>query len=304
MVDKSCEAMNVRFFINTKTRRIIYAEAGKEFVDFLFSFLSMPIGSVLKLVHESESNRRKNGSLSNLYDSMEKLPSQFMSTDKSQLLDPKFITTYSNKSLKIEGGKYYTCSYPDTTHSSSVFGSGLNFSATSSPFTGFSPFTTSSPTFATSSPFGGVPRENITPTPIKTEVTVVRTSTIHNMSTSNKDICVCGNPINRPLQLLQKRYISSGSSSQNAGQGQSGYVKEIAMFIITDDLKITGSSTSVIMTLLNQLNIKDLTELEERTTIVDRNKALKLLEASLVSTTVLSDVFAAEFSVPAEVSSS
>ncbi|GLJ10629.1 hypothetical protein SUGI_0132060 [Cryptomeria japonica] len=264
MADKSCEAMNVRFLINTKTRRIIYAEAGKEFVDFLFSFLSMPIGSVLKLVHESESNRRKNGSLSNLYDSMEKLPSQFMSTDKSQLLDPKFMTNYSNKSLKIEGGKYYACSYPDTTHSSSSFGSTGSF------------------TLGGPSLFGSLPRK-------------ISPSTIHNMSTSNKDICICGNPINRPLQLLQNSY-SSGSNSQNAGQGQSGYVKEIAMFIITDDLKITGSSTSVIMTLLNQLNIKDLTELEERTTIVDRNKALKLLEASLVSTTVLSDVFGAEFS--------
>ncbi|GLJ10624.1 hypothetical protein SUGI_0131990 [Cryptomeria japonica] len=72
MADKSSEAMNVRFLRNTRTQRIVYAEAGKEFVDFLFSFLSMPIGSILKLLYALESNR-KIGSVSNLYDSMEKL---------------------------------------------------------------------------------------------------------------------------------------------------------------------------------------------------------------------------------------
>ncbi|GLJ10630.1 hypothetical protein SUGI_0132070 [Cryptomeria japonica] len=84
MAVQSTEAMNVRFLIDTKTRRIVYAEAGKEFVDFLYCFLSKPLGSILKLLCESQSNR-KIGSVSNLYDSMEILPSQFTSTDKSQL---------------------------------------------------------------------------------------------------------------------------------------------------------------------------------------------------------------------------
>ncbi|GLJ10615.1 hypothetical protein SUGI_0131860 [Cryptomeria japonica] len=213
MADKSSEAMNVRFLINTKTQRIVYAEAGKEFVDFLFSFLSMPIGSILKLLYALESSR-KIGSVSNLYDSMEKFPSQFLITDKSQLLDPKFITPYFNNSLSIEA--------PAT----QIF--------------------------------------------VSVE--------------------------NHLVQLRQDTY-NSGSSSQTAGQGKSGYVKEMLTFIITDDLKIKGSSTITSITLLNQLNIKDLTDLEERTAIVDRNKALEILETSLISTTVLNDVFAAEFSL-------
>ncbi|GLJ10628.1 hypothetical protein SUGI_0132050 [Cryptomeria japonica] len=237
MAVQSTEAMNVRFLINTKTRRIVYAEA-KEFVDFLFSFLSMPLGYVLKLLCESQSNR-KIGSVSNLYDSMEILPSQFMSTDKSQLLDPKFVTSYSNNSLRIEGGKYYVCS------------SNMSYSS----------------------------------------------STTHNISTRNTDICVCGNRINCLVQLRQNTNTTTGSSSQTGGEGSSGYVKEMLIFIITDDLKIKGSSTITSITLLNQLNVKDLTELEERTAVVDSNKALKILEASLVSTTVLNDVFGAEFSL-------
>ncbi|GLJ10625.1 hypothetical protein SUGI_0132000 [Cryptomeria japonica] len=125
-------------------------------------------------------------------------------------------------------------------------------------------------------------------------------NTTHNMSTSNTDICICGKPINHLVQLRQNTN-TSGSSSQTAGQGRgqgnSGYVKEMLTFIITDDLKIKGSSTITSITLLNQLNIKDLTDLEERTAIVDRNKALEILEASLISTTVLNDVFGAEFSL-------
>jgi hypothetical protein len=30
---------------------------------------------------------------------------------KSQWLDPKFITSYSNSPLEIEGGDYYVCPY-------------------------------------------------------------------------------------------------------------------------------------------------------------------------------------------------
>ncbi|GLJ10627.1 hypothetical protein SUGI_0132030 [Cryptomeria japonica] len=251
MADKSSEAMNVRFMINTRTQRIVYAEAGKEFVDFLFSFLSMPIGSILKLLYALESNR-KIGSVSNLYDSMEKLSSLFLITDKSQLLDPKFITPYFNNSLSIEGGNYYVCSY--------LIGRGASASW------GYYDH-------------GGM-------------------NTTHNMSTSNTDICICGKPIDHLVQLRQNTN-TSGSSSQTAGQaqGNSGYVKEMLTFIITDDLKIKGSSTITTITLLNQLSIKDLTDLEERTAIVDRNKALEILEASLISTTVLNDVFGAEFSL-------
>ncbi|GLJ10626.1 hypothetical protein SUGI_0132010 [Cryptomeria japonica] len=98
-------------------------------------------------------------------------------------------------------------------------------------------------------------------------------STTHNISTSNTDICICGKPINHLVQLRQNTN-TSGSSSQTSGQvqGNSGYVKEMLTFIKTDDLKIKGSSTITTITLLNQLSIKDLTDLEERTAIVDRNK--------------------------------
>ncbi|GLJ10608.1 hypothetical protein SUGI_0131700 [Cryptomeria japonica] len=209
MAKHSSEAINVRFLINSKTQRIIYAKSGKEFVDFLFSILSMPIGSVLKF------SDRKVGSVSNLYDSIEKMPSEFMKTDKSQLLDPKFVTPYSNNSLKIEGGNYYVCSNSYT-----------------------------------------IP--------------------IHNISTNSEDICICGGRINRLVQLRQKATVTVNQSSGKINQttGHSGYVKEMLTFIITDDLKIKPSSTITGITFLNQLNIKDLTDLEERTAIVDSTKVV------------------------------
>ncbi|GLJ10613.1 hypothetical protein SUGI_0131820 [Cryptomeria japonica] len=257
MADKSFETMNVRFLINTRTRRIIYAEAGKEFVDFLFSFLSMPVGYVLKLLYTLTSKRNV-GSVSNLYDSIEKLPSQYMSTDKSPLLDPEIIIKNSHNSPRIEDGSYYVCSYlscPEET-------------------------------------------ENWSECYCVTH-DIVSTDTTHNMSSSSGDKCICGNLIERLVQLRPK---ASGRSKQSAGKGTSGYVKEMLTFIITDDLKIKGSSTITSIMLLNHLDIKDLTDLQERTAIVDEKKSLEILEASMVSTTVLNDVFGAEFFVSGKVS--
>ncbi|KAH9305746.1 hypothetical protein KI387_010150, partial [Taxus chinensis] len=228
MADESSEAMNVRFLINSKTRRIIYAEAGKDFVDLLFSFLTLPIGSVMKLLSESDFSK-KLASVTNLYDSMGSLPSQFMTADKSELQDPKFLSAYANNTLRIEGGTYYVCTYVSHTSSYSS----------------------------------------------------------HNIDTHNNGKCVCGNAVNCPVKFRQNNQ-GAASSNQSARQ-ESGYVKETVTFMITDDLKITASSTITSITLLNQLNIKDLTELEERTAPVDRNKALELLGASLLSNTVLND---------------
>ena len=86
------EAMNVSFLINTKIQRIVYAEAGKDFVDFLVSLLSIPIIAALNSLNESQSASRV-GSVYNLYESILKLNTQFMNTDKSQLLDPNSITS-------------------------------------------------------------------------------------------------------------------------------------------------------------------------------------------------------------------
>lgn len=102
--------MNLRFLINEKTGKILYAEAGKDFVDLLFSFLTLPIGSVMKLLSELKQ-AKKVGSLSNLYKSVEKLQTMFMNADKSHLLEPSVMCSNPNAILRIKSAPivYYVC---------------------------------------------------------------------------------------------------------------------------------------------------------------------------------------------------
>ncbi|GLJ44596.1 hypothetical protein SUGI_0937340 [Cryptomeria japonica] len=123
MADKNSQCMSVRLLISKKNSKIVYAEAGKDFVDLLLSFLTMPLGSVMKLLSASGSSR-KVGSVTSLYVALEKLPAQYMNGDKSKLLDPKPVSKYSTQNLLIENlsSSFYICKKfrPYGTHSVST----------------------------------------------------------------------------------------------------------------------------------------------------------------------------------------
>ncbi|MCI03427.1 DUF674 family protein, partial [Trifolium medium] len=71
-------------------KKIIFAEVNGEFVNFIFSFLTMPLGSIVKLLGGNSFAR----CVGNLYKSMENMDSA------SVLLNPDFVKT----KVKIEGG--------------------------------------------------------------------------------------------------------------------------------------------------------------------------------------------------------
>lgn len=102
--------MNLRLLMNEKSGKILYAEAGKDFVDLLFSFLTLPTGSVIKLLSHLKCRNRV-GSITNLYNSVDKLQSMFMSADKSHLLEPSVMCTDPNDILRIKSAPivYYVC---------------------------------------------------------------------------------------------------------------------------------------------------------------------------------------------------
>jgi hypothetical protein len=45
----SNKMLSMKLLVNSKTQRVLYAEAGKDVVDFLFSLLTLPVGMVVKL---------------------------------------------------------------------------------------------------------------------------------------------------------------------------------------------------------------------------------------------------------------
>ena len=105
--------VSLKLLIDTKTNKVLFAEAGKDFVDFLFNLLSLPVGTVIKLL----TKQSMVGSLGNLYDSIENLSEIYMqpNQDKDSLLNPKVfaagapIFLLKNVSV-VKSKKFYRCS--------------------------------------------------------------------------------------------------------------------------------------------------------------------------------------------------
>ncbi|KAM2202414.1 hypothetical protein ACFX1R_002128 [Malus domestica] len=81
----------LKLLIDTKGQRVLFAEAGKDFVDFLLTILSLPLGTVIRLL----SKDGMVGSLGKLYGSVESLSSTYMQAhfNKESLLKPKATAT-------------------------------------------------------------------------------------------------------------------------------------------------------------------------------------------------------------------
>uniref|UniRef100_A0A453JK96 Uncharacterized protein n=1 Tax=Aegilops tauschii subsp. strangulata TaxID=200361 RepID=A0A453JK96_AEGTS len=64
----------LKLLIDKKANRVLYAEAGKDAVDFLFSLLAMPIGTVAKVLQAGSDGV----GVANIYDSVQKMDTRYM----------------------------------------------------------------------------------------------------------------------------------------------------------------------------------------------------------------------------------
>ncbi|KAL0905033.1 hypothetical protein M5K25_027205 [Dendrobium thyrsiflorum] len=100
--DFEIQKMLIRLIVNRTSNKVVCAEVGKEFVDQLFSFLTFPLGSVLKLIGYSDSF----GCMSNLYDSIHELEINYFKSEKakSMLISPQLAPFfgYHNQMLYME----------------------------------------------------------------------------------------------------------------------------------------------------------------------------------------------------------
>ncbi|VAH74206.1 unnamed protein product [Triticum turgidum subsp. durum] len=81
------DKLSMKLLVNSKSQRVLYAEAGKDVVDFLFSLLTLPLGTVAKLIADDSPAA---GSVVNLYSSVDKLDDTYICRDnaKDALLRP------------------------------------------------------------------------------------------------------------------------------------------------------------------------------------------------------------------------
>ncbi|KAF3947088.1 hypothetical protein CMV_026732 [Castanea mollissima] len=86
--------LSLKLLIDNNSNKVVFAEAGKEFVDFLFGCLQVPLCSIMGLL--SEHDLVGLGSLSRVYESIENLDPSFLQSkaSKDSLLRP--IPTFSS----------------------------------------------------------------------------------------------------------------------------------------------------------------------------------------------------------------
>ncbi|KAF2295983.1 hypothetical protein GH714_035523 [Hevea brasiliensis] len=70
----------LKLLIDKKSQKVLFAEAGKDFVDFLLYLLTLPLGSVIRLLTEQDMV----GCLGNLYKSVDELSESYMNTSETK----------------------------------------------------------------------------------------------------------------------------------------------------------------------------------------------------------------------------
>ncbi|XP_004147723.1 uncharacterized protein LOC101207526 [Cucumis sativus] len=78
--------VKLKLLIDSKEKRVLFGEADKNMIDFLFNLLSLPLGTVIRLLKKDMA-----GSLANLYGSVEALNDTYLQPNQSKdsLLKPK-----------------------------------------------------------------------------------------------------------------------------------------------------------------------------------------------------------------------
>ncbi|CAJ1803025.1 unnamed protein product [Sphenostylis stenocarpa] len=94
----------LKVLVDKRKHKVLFAEAGKDFVDILLSFLTLPLGTIARLAaKESNIQPVKVGSLSSLYESVSHLEEEHLWTGmcKEMLLRPRSSMESYCQCLKI-----------------------------------------------------------------------------------------------------------------------------------------------------------------------------------------------------------
>ncbi|PWA88817.1 hypothetical protein CTI12_AA117060 [Artemisia annua] len=96
--------ISLKVMVHKAKNRAIYAEADSSFVDILFSFMTLPLATIVRILGKcSDQKVEVLGSLKNLYQSLTDLPANYLATDESKhmLLNPRSSSYDICKKLKI-----------------------------------------------------------------------------------------------------------------------------------------------------------------------------------------------------------
>ncbi|XVF05397.1 hypothetical protein REPUB_Repub05bG0168500 [Reevesia pubescens] len=214
----------VKLMVSKSKNMVCYAEASEKFVDLLFSFLSIPLGFIVK--------EMKNGSskacINYLYDSIQDLDDKQYLVSKettAMLVSPKLAPGFGYDAQPLDIEEYMDQPY-----------------------------------YLTESKWMKVP-------------------------TSDESLIPSGETLTSSVLTVMdpKSHYNDNSSGR-------GFLKGPAMFTITDDLIITPLSSVTGLSAVRKLKVP-FSDMEERIVYVGKKEASRLLVASFVSESALTNTF-------------
>ncbi|XP_028770577.1 uncharacterized protein LOC114727954 [Neltuma alba] len=208
------EQISLRVVVDKEQNRVLYAEAGKDFVDILLSFLTLPLGTIARLVsRDSNMKPCRFGCISSLYESVGNLDPKYLNSEtcKQMLLQPRNSMERYNQNLKLniddtKPTKYYACGDCLIGEVGSLVSTSKNMKCKCG-------------------------RDF-------THLLIPCKSLLCSPQLSGSDKNASGD---------------AGDLVQNADNTWEGYVKETASFIISDDLSVTPANFNTTLCLLKNL---------------------------------------------------
>ncbi|KAJ0751923.1 hypothetical protein HanPI659440_Chr09g0318331 [Helianthus annuus] len=110
--------ISIKVIVDKVNSRVVYAEADYTFVDILFSFMTLPLGTIVRLLGKHDDKKFEAlGSLNNLYQSLKNFPDCYLSSEecKPMLLNPRSLSYDHCRNLQLqiddtEPMEYFLCS--------------------------------------------------------------------------------------------------------------------------------------------------------------------------------------------------
>ncbi|CAK9255492.1 unnamed protein product [Sphagnum jensenii] len=287
---KEEETIGITLLFSKLSRQVLCVEAGKDFVDMLVGFLTLPMGCIVKLltqaamIHKPETyvvvlapssppllmppslpytpspkkaKQKCNEhfamtSISNVFDSVVRFEASTMVIDKKCLLDPKPMNGFAGKLL----------SSINSTPEGGVLASG---------------------SFSQSDNYYGCGQK------CSFVTTILGTKCPKHKSRKMETILKLVEDLESPEAEEQQQQVATRKSVK--GELLKGYVKGGIQFMITNTLDIFASSAIKALITLNMLKTEKVGDLDTIDVLVNTEEMLQLLKASFSSTNVLNDVF-------------
>ncbi|KAI3752963.1 hypothetical protein L2E82_25006 [Cichorium intybus] len=277
--------MTLKFLVDKKAQKVLFAEATKEFLDFLFHIFSLPLGSLIQLL----GSKQMVGCLGELKESIENFDQTYLQPgiDKDVIFDPKMAF---NGNMFLLSNDAFVDDKP--AKSKTLY-------RCSSKVKDVSSDSEDSYDDDDDDDDYGSCRDHVTEHPnavcpsccylMNVPLTYVRppnmdTSVVKN-ALKNKRIPTC---VSRQPKM-DTAVVKEEAVKKKKLTG--GYVKDVVTYMVMDNLVVKPMSTISSITLINSFGVKDLSILEEKTLPFGNDEALKLLKASLMTDQVLTTLF-------------